>query len=59
MEPVKSDNDIYIDPKFDKTQMWIWTSDLIVASGFWVVYFNYGFCLSNDFNYYHSVRAVR
>ena len=55
----KTNNDLYIDPKFDQ-QQWIWTSDLYSASFAWVVGFDGGDCFitaigSND----TYVRAVR
>ena len=60
MEPSKMSGDLYIDPKFDKTQSWIWTSDTDGASSAWVVDFDYGGCDGYDFDsYYGYVRAVR
>ena len=58
MEPTHMNGDLYIDPKFDKSQRWIWTSDPYSASSAWVVNFSNGYCLTNGFcsNY---VRAVR
>jgi hypothetical protein len=62
MEPEKKNGNIYIDPVFDKTQRWIWTSDPISGSSdrFWVIDFDDGECYSYasaNFSYY--VRAVR
>lgn len=61
MEPTQMNGDLYIDPKFDKQQRWIWTSDLSSASSAWVVDFHYGGCGYGvgfaSTNYY--VRAVR
>lgn len=59
METTKMNDDLYIDPKFGKTQRWIWTSDSYSASSAWVVDFNDGNCNINDFEYYGCVRAVR
>ena len=58
MEPKKNRAKLYIDPKFDKTQDWIWTSDLFDASGAWVVTFGSGDCNYGGF-YGYYVRAVR
>lgn len=61
MEPAKKNGDLYIDPVFDSTQIWIWTSDRYSVSIAWVVSFNFGYCNFVDFyslsHYY--VRAVR
>ena len=50
---------LFIDPEFDKQQEMIWTSDKTNASRAWVVYFSYGHCYSNNFNYRAYIRAVR
>lgn len=42
MEPKKMNGDLYIDPKFDIKQRWIWTSDTYSASSAWVVNFGNG-----------------
>lgn len=53
-------NGLYIDPVFDNIQLWIWTSDLSEnASRVWVVFFNYGSCYVNCFDFNNYVRAVR
>jgi hypothetical protein len=60
MEPEKKNKDLYIDPVFDTTQKWIWTSDKAPYSISWIVYFYAGYCghgLGFDYGYY--VRAVR
>ena len=59
MEPEQKIGDLYIEPIFDKTQQWIWTSDKKSASFAWVVYFSYGAC--NDAPVFNRayVRAVR
>lgn len=55
----KSDG-LFIDPLFDNQQLWIWTSDLSDnASRAWVVFFNYGSCYMNCFDFNNYVRAVR
>ena len=62
-EPTQMNGDLYIDPKFDKQQQWIWTSDLFSASAAWGVYFGYwsdGNCGGYDFDCNDLyVRAVR
>ena len=58
METTKMNGDLYIDPKFDKQQQWIWTSDLFSVSSAWVVDFGDG-CGYNAFYGYYCVRAVR
>lgn len=45
MKSSKLNGDLYIDPKFDKTQRWIWTADKVSASVAWVAYFDDGGCL--------------
>ncbi|RQW03493.1 DUF1566 domain-containing protein [candidate division KSB1 bacterium] len=61
MEREKKNGDLYVDPVFDKTQHWIWTSDTVQgAAGQWVVYFYLGDCHLGDLDYYGGyVRAVR
>ena len=59
MEPSEMNGDLYIDPKFDKTQKWIWTSDTEGALSAWVVGFDDGGCTNNDFDVNTYVRAVR
>lgn len=59
MEPEQKNGDLYIDPIFDKTQRYIWTSDLIKGeSRSWIVNFDHGSC---GYGYSHIncfVRAV-
>jgi hypothetical protein len=61
MEPEKKNGDLYLDPVFNKTQRWIWTSDRVQGESWaWIVSFVSGPCYSDHFdfsNYY--VRAVR
>ncbi len=53
-------DDLFIDPLFDNKQLWIWTSDLSEnANRAWVVFFNYGSCHPNCFDFNNFVRAVR
>ena len=59
MVPQKQNNGLYIEPIFDKTQRWIWTSDKQSASDAWVVYFDYGYCIYHQLSSTTSVRAVR
>jgi len=58
MQPKKSEDGLFINPVFDKTQSWIWTSDTYSASRPWGVLFDFGGCY--DFNVDDDfVRAVR
>ena len=62
METNKINFDLYIDPVFDNTQRYIWTSDTVSgAAGLqWVVYFSDGHCSYYGlYYYYYYVRAVR
>lgn len=61
MESKKSKNNLYIDPIFDATQEWIWTSDPVQGESraAWVVAFGIGDCGWDDVNGYGYVRAVR
>ncbi|MCK6559438.1 DUF1566 domain-containing protein [candidate division KSB1 bacterium] len=59
MEPERKNGDLYIDPIFDATQKWIWTSSKQAAGVAWLVNFNHGNCDTNDVNRYNYVRAVR
>ncbi len=55
----KGQNGLYIDPIFDRTQRWIWTTDKASAEAAWVVAFNHGYCSQNHVLSYGHVRAVR
>jgi hypothetical protein len=59
MERTKKNSDLYIDPVFDNTQRWVWTSDLEGASRAWVVGFKFGLCSYDLFDDDTCVRAVR
>ncbi len=61
MEPEAKNNDLYIDPVFNKKQWWIWTSDLfqVELREAWQVDFNFGNCAANYFKAASYVRAVR
>jgi hypothetical protein len=60
MKNEKGNDGLYIDTLFDSKQLWIWTSDLSDnASRVWVVFFNYGSCYVNCFDFNNFVRAVR
>lgn len=51
---------LYIEPIFDNKQSGIWTADLNEnASRAWVVFFNYGSCYVNCFDFKNFARAVR
>ncbi|MFQ6114773.1 MAG: DUF1566 domain-containing protein [bacterium] len=63
MEREMNKDELYIDPKFNKTQEWIWTVDQINGSNAWVVNFHGGDCLyyndPDSYTYGIFVRAVR
>ena len=61
MEPEKRNGELYIDPVFDKTQRYTWTSDDLKGERLrWVVYFDFGDCGYSDFIVLNVfVRAVR
>jgi len=60
MERSELNGDLYIDPKFDKTQRWIWTDDKQSAGVAWVALFDLGYCGYNDVaSNFSYVRAVR
>ena len=64
MEPTERSNGMYIDPVFDNTQRWVWTSDTNETSLAWLANFVSGNCYTypNDYFDFTSggyVRAVR
>ena len=61
MEPEKKNDDLYIDPVFDKKQRWIFTCDKVQGGSLtWGVHFSLGLCDSTDaFPVSSWVRAVR
>ena len=64
MEPTEKDSGRYIDPVFDNTQRWIWTSDTNETTLAWLANFVSGNCYTypNDYFDFTSggyVRAVR
>jgi TIR domain./Protein of unknown function (DUF1566). len=60
MKKEQENGELFIDPIFDQTQNWIWTSDLTQNGSLaWVVFFNYGSCYMNCFDLRNYVRAVR
>lgn len=60
MTPINENESYYIDPIFDKKQSSIWTADLTKnALRAWVVFYNYGSCYENCFDFNNYVRAVR
>ena len=60
MEPEELNGDLYIDPKFDAQQRWIWTADQYQGGSWaWVVTFTIGRCYDFRFYYHSYVRAVR
>ncbi|MGH7496583.1 MAG: DUF1566 domain-containing protein [bacterium] len=56
---LKKQNDLYIDPFFDRRQHWIWTADKASAEAAWVVFFGDGLCFYRRVLYDYYVRAVR
>ena len=60
MEPNMNKNDLYIDPIFDATQRWIWTSDPVSGESLaWVVSFSGLNCYRGTLDSGHYARAVR
>ncbi len=60
MKSKKNDRGLYIDAMFSNKQITTWTSDMNEnASRAWVVFFNYGSCYMNCFDFNNYVRAVR
>lgn len=60
MKKEKKNGELFLDPSFDQTQKWIWTSDLTQSGSLaWVVFFNYGSCYVNCFDLNNYIRAVR
>jgi hypothetical protein len=59
MEPTKKNGELYIDPVFDKSQRWIWTTDKSSAGVAWVVFFSGGYCNYTSVYYGGYVRGVR
>lgn len=63
MSLMRNNNDatsLYIDPIFDPKQLSIWTADTSEKQArAWVVFFNYGCCHLNYYDFNHFVRAVR
>ncbi|MBN1155834.1 TIR domain-containing protein [candidate division KSB1 bacterium] len=63
MEPEEKNGNLCIDPVFDKTQIWIWTSDQLKGNERrrWDVIFTTGDCGSsvvlNDYGYVRAVRS--
>jgi hypothetical protein len=59
MESRKLNGDLYIDPKFDSKQRWIWTADKESAGVAWVATFGHGGCDGYGVQGNLYVRAVR
>lgn len=60
MEPEKKNDELHIDPVFDREQRWIWTADPAGESVAWMVDFIYGSCGRDHVSISHRyVRAVR
>ncbi|NIU01420.1 MAG: DUF1566 domain-containing protein [Nitrosopumilaceae archaeon] len=60
METHPNQDSLYIDPRFDRQQHWIWTADRKNEYEAWAVYFSYGYCHYDRIQYAGSfVRATR
>ena len=60
VERERNNDDLYIDPVFNKKQDWIWTKDLFPGEWWaWIVLFDSGRCVSDYFDSGKYVRAVR
>jgi len=59
MKHDKRNGDFYIDPVFDKNQLWIWTADKAASGGVWAVNFYNGHCFRAIVHGTNNVRAVR
>ena len=56
MEPTQKNAGLYINPRFDSKQMWIWTADLEKdVSRAWVLVLDPGNCLGDLLDYYGFV----
>jgi hypothetical protein len=55
----KETNGRYIDPVFDKKQVYCWSADNRGSGGAWIVNFYYGYVLWNYLDNHSYVRAVR
>ncbi|MBN1154566.1 DUF1566 domain-containing protein [candidate division KSB1 bacterium] len=60
LENGAKNGDLYIDPMFDATQSWVWTSDKVRDKQYhWIVRFAHGDCANNGVVKRFFVRAVR
>ncbi len=60
MEPKKDERGLYIDPRFDGDQRWIWTADAVSGGSLrWVVSFVSGNCSDYYVNLYDYLLLVR
>lgn len=59
MTPEVNENSLHINPIFDKTQQWLWTTDKLDASYARVVHFINGYCYGYPVIINTYVRAVR
>ncbi len=58
LEPQKRLNGLFIDPIFDNTQTWCWSSDVRTSDSAWIVYFDKGNVYWNNMKFIGFVRAV-
>jgi hypothetical protein len=54
-----ADGGLYINPLFDDTQRWIWSSDAKGSGAVWGVCFDYGYANWSDTGYDYYVRVCR
>jgi len=59
LESGKSSNGLYIDSKFSKKQLWIWTSNMFGSGRAWYVRFTYGSVYRSSVGNVGYVRPVR
>ncbi|GJQ59556.1 MAG: DUF1566 domain-containing protein [Candidatus Scalindua sp. AMX11] len=60
LESKQMNGDLFIDPIFDKKQIWIWTGDSYVSGGAWLVHYGCGcvFWRSIGSRYVRPVRSL-
>ncbi|MCP5004460.1 MAG: DUF1566 domain-containing protein [Planctomycetes bacterium] len=59
LEPDRKSNSLYVDPVFDKNQLFIWTGDGFLAYSAWVVSFRSALTTWSDVKHRNFVRPVR
>jgi serine/threonine-protein kinase len=56
--PAPSGVDLCMEPVFDRTQKWLWSSDRCTFTAAWYVSLDLGFVAFNDFSSFYHVKAV-